>query len=128
MTAAQLEGPAIRVQGPEKSYKELDVLRGLDFDVARGTIFALLGSNGAGKTTIVKILSTLLKVGSGAASVNGFDVSMHAAQVRESISLTGQFAAVDEVLSGRETSCWSPSCGTSTTQARSPTTCSPASP
>ena len=65
MTAAQLEGPAIRVQGPEQLYKELDVLRGVDFDVARGTIFALLGSNGAGKTTIVKILSTLLKVGSG---------------------------------------------------------------
>ena len=93
---------AIHVQGLEKSYKTLEVLRGVDFDVARGTIFALLGSNGAGKTTIVKILSTLLKADAGTASVNGFDVAAKAAEVRESISLTGQFAAVDEILSGRE--------------------------
>ncbi len=93
---------AIHVQGLEKSYKALEVLRGVDFDVARGSIFALLGSNGAGKTTIVKILSTLLKADAGTASVNGFDVAAHAADVRESISLTGQFAAVDEILSGRE--------------------------
>jgi len=96
------EMPAIRVQGLEKSFKELDVLRGLDLDVMRGTIFALLGSNGAGKTTVVRILSTLLKFDSGTASVNGFDVVTQAAKVRESISLTGQFAAVDEILSGRE--------------------------
>ena len=94
--------PAIHVEGLEKSYKELHVLRGVDFDVARGSIFALLGSNGAGKTTIVNILSTLLRADEGAASVNGFDVATHAASVRESISLTGQFAAVDEILSGRE--------------------------
>nr|WP_246497681.1 ATP-binding cassette domain-containing protein [Sphaerisporangium rubeum] len=86
----------------EKSYKELKVLRGVDFSVARGGIFALLGSNGAGKTTVVKILSTLLRPDAGTARVNGFDVVTQAADVRESISLTGQFAAVDEILSGRE--------------------------
>jgi ABC-2 type transport system ATP-binding protein len=98
----QVQGPAIQVQGLEKSYKELRVLRRVDFEVARGSIFALLGSNGAGKTTVVKILSTLLKADTGTARVNGFDVAAQAADVRESISLTGQFAAVDEILSGRE--------------------------
>ncbi|MFC4115164.1 ABC transporter ATP-binding protein [Nonomuraea zeae] len=93
---------AIQVQGLEKSYKDLQVLRGVDFTVARGSIFALLGSNGAGKTTVVKILSTLLKADAGTARVNGLDVATQAADVRESISLTGQFAAVDEILSGRE--------------------------
>jgi ABC-2 type transport system ATP-binding protein len=101
-TTNQVQGPAIQVQGLEKSYKELRVLRGVDFEVARGGIFALLGSNGAGKTTVVKILSTLLKADTGMARVNGFDVAAQAADVRESISLTGQFAAVDEILSGRE--------------------------
>ncbi|MDP9869407.1 MULTISPECIES: ABC transporter ATP-binding protein [Streptosporangium] len=96
------QAPAIQVRGLEKSYKELRVLRGVDFEVARGSIFALLGSNGAGKTTAVKILSTLLKADAGTARVNGFDVAAQAANVRESISLTGQFAAVDEILSGRE--------------------------
>jgi ABC-2 type transport system ATP-binding protein len=95
-------GPAIRVQGMEKSYKDLHVLRGVDFEVAPGSIFALLGSNGAGKTTIVKILSTLLKADAGSAVVDGFDVATESLRVRESISLTGQFAAVDEILSGRE--------------------------
>src|SRR6204780_1068926 len=98
----ELQEPAIQVQGLEKSYKKLRGLRGGDFEVARGSIFALLGSNGAGKTTVVKILSTLLKAGAGTARVNGFDVATQAADVRESISLTGQFAAVDEILSGRE--------------------------
>jgi ABC-2 type transport system ATP-binding protein len=93
---------AIRVQGLEKSYKDLRVLRGVDFDVARGSIFALLGSNGAGKTTVVKILSTLLRADAGTATVDGFDVAAQAGSVRESISLTGQFAAVDEILTGRE--------------------------
>ncbi len=102
MTVAQVEGPAIHVQGLEKAYDKLEVLRGVDFDVAGGSIFALLGSNGAGKTTIIKILSTLLKSDSGTASVNGFDVTTQAPDVRQSISLTGQFAAVDEILSGRE--------------------------
>ena len=96
------EDIAIRVRGLEKSYKELKVLRGVDFDVARGSIFALLGSNGAGKTTVVNILCSLLKADAGTASVSGFDVATQAADVRESISLTGQFAAVDEILSGRE--------------------------
>ena len=100
--ANQVQGPAVHVQGLEKSYKKLEVLRGVDFDVARGSIFALLGSNGAGKTTVVKVLSTLLKADAGTASVHGFDVATQAADVRESISLTGQFAAVDEILSGRE--------------------------
>jgi ABC-2 type transport system ATP-binding protein len=94
--------PAIRVQNVEKSYKELQVLRGVNFDVAPGSIFALLGSNGAGKTTIVRILSTLLRPDSGTAIVNGYDVESNALDVRESISLTGQFAAVDDILSGRE--------------------------
>ena len=98
----QVQGPAIHVQGLQKSYGKLHVLQGVDFDVARGSIFALLGSNGAGKTTVVRILSTLLKSDTGTTSVNGFDVARQAAQVRESISLTGQFAAVDEILTGRE--------------------------
>jgi ABC-2 type transport system ATP-binding protein len=93
---------ALHVQGLEKSYKEVRALRGVDFDVERGTILALLGANGAGKTTVIKILSTLLKPDAGTASVAGFDVATHPADVRESISLTGQFAAVDEILSGRE--------------------------
>ncbi|BCW47322.1 ATP-binding cassette domain-containing protein [Arthrobacter sp. StoSoilB5] len=93
---------AIRVEGIEKSYKDLHVLRGVDFEVASGSIFALLGSNGAGKTTMVKILSTLLKADAGTAAVEGFDIAAEPLQVRESISLTGQFAAVDEVLTGRE--------------------------
>ncbi len=93
---------AIRVQGIEKSFKDLHVLRGVDFDVSPGSIFALLGSNGAGKTTLVNILSTLLKADAGTATVNDFDVAGQPGDVRESISLTGQFAAVDEVLTGRE--------------------------
>jgi ABC-2 type transport system ATP-binding protein len=94
--------PVIHVRGLEKSYKDLQVLRGVDFDVERGTVFALLGSNGAGKTTVVRILSTLLKADAGTATVHGFDVITQAADVRQSISVTGQFAAVDEILSGRE--------------------------
>jgi ABC-2 type transport system ATP-binding protein len=96
------DGPAIRVRGLEKAYGTLAVLRGVDFEVARGSVFALLGSNGSGKTTTVRILATLLKADAGTAVVNGFDVATQAADVRESISLTGQFAAVDEILSGRE--------------------------
>jgi len=94
--------PAVTVRGLTKSYGDLDVLRGVDFEVPRGSILALLGSNGAGKTTTIKILSTLLRPDDGEVSVAGFDVRTQAAQVRESISLTGQFAAVDEVLTGRE--------------------------
>ena len=94
--------PAIRITGLTKSYGDLAVLRGVDLDVAPGSIFALLGSNGAGKTTVIKILSTLLRADGGTAVVNGFDVVTHGADVRESISLTGQFTAVDDILTGRE--------------------------
>ncbi len=93
---------AIVVQGLEKSYGDQRVLRGVDLDVDRGSVFALLGSNGAGKTTLVRILSTLLRPDAGTATVDGFDVRTQPARVRESISLTGQFAAVDEILTGRE--------------------------
>jgi ABC-2 type transport system ATP-binding protein len=99
---SRVQGPVIYAQGLEKSFKELRVLRGVDFEVGRGSVFALLGSNGAGKTTVVRILSTLLKADAGTARVHGFDVVAQAADVRESISLTGQFAAVDEILTGRE--------------------------
>jgi ABC-2 type transport system ATP-binding protein len=93
---------AIQVHGLRKSFADLDVLRGVDLEVRRGSIFALLGSNGAGKTTLVKILSTLLKADAGTATVNGLDVATEPDAVRGAISLTGQFAAVDEILSGRE--------------------------
>ncbi|HZX01420.1 ABC transporter ATP-binding protein [Kribbella sp.] len=93
---------AIRVQGLQKSYGKQEVLRGVDFEVARGSIFALLGSNGAGKTTTIRILATLLRADAGSATISGYDVAAQAAEVRQSISLTGQFAAVDEILSGRE--------------------------
>jgi ABC-2 type transport system ATP-binding protein len=102
MTAQATAGPAIRVRGLEKSYGKVEVLRGVDLEVAPGSIVALLGANGAGKTTVVRILSTLLKANAGTASVNGFDVATQPADVRASFSLTGQFAAVDEILSGRE--------------------------
>jgi ABC-2 type transport system ATP-binding protein len=93
---------AITVAGLRKSFGDQVVLGGVDLDIGEGSIFALLGSNGAGKTTIVRILTTLLKPDGGTASVNGFDVLSQPARVRESISLTGQFAAVDEILTGRE--------------------------
>jgi ABC-2 type transport system ATP-binding protein len=93
---------AIEVKGLRKSFKNLEVLKGVDFEVKRGEIFALLGSNGAGKTTVVRILTTLQKHDSGTASVNGFDLASKPDYVRQSISLTGQFAAVDEILTGRE--------------------------
>jgi ABC-2 type transport system ATP-binding protein len=93
---------AIEVKGLRKSFKDTEVLKGVDFEVKRGEIFALLGSNGAGKTTVVKILTTLLKQDSGTATVNGFDVASKPENVRQAISLTGQFAAVDEILTGRE--------------------------
>ena len=97
-----MQNQAIQVNGLQKSYKKLDVLKGVNFEVEKGSIFALLGSNGAGKTTIVKILTTLLKQDGGTAAVNNFDVAAKPDSVRQSISLTGQFAAVDEILTGRE--------------------------
>ncbi|GEK87773.1 ABC transporter ATP-binding protein [Microbacterium aerolatum] len=92
----------IHAHGITKSFKDLPVLRGVDLEVDAGSIVALLGSNGAGKTTLIRILSTLLKADAGTAIVNGHDVADAPGDVRESISLTGQFAAVDEVLTGRE--------------------------
>ncbi len=100
--SATLTATAIRVRDLEKSFQDLHVLRGVDLDVARGSIVALLGSNGAGKTTLVTILSTLLAPDAGTASVAGFDVATQPDRVRQAISLTGQFAAVDEVLTGQE--------------------------
>lgn len=97
-----MQNQAIQVKGLRKSYKQLHVLKGVDFEVEKGSVFALLGSNGAGKTTIVKTLTTLLKADGGTSIVNGFDVAAKPESVRQSISLTGQFAAVDEILTGRE--------------------------
>lgn len=94
--------PAIEIVGLTKSYGDHAVLTGVDLSVPAGTIFALLGSNGAGKTTAVKILSTLLRADGGTAAVHGHDVATEPEKVRASISLTGQFAAVDEILTGRE--------------------------
>ncbi|MGX4585842.1 ABC transporter ATP-binding protein [Paenibacillus chitinolyticus] len=93
---------AIEVKGLQKSYKQHEVLKGVDFEVEKGSIFALLGSNGAGKTTIIKILATLLKPDGGTAAINGFDAVFRPDHVRQAIGLTGQFAAVDEILTGRE--------------------------
>lgn len=93
---------AIHVNDLRKSFKETAVLKGVDFEVRRGEIFALLGSNGAGKTTTINILATLLPPDSGKASVCGFDVQRQSDKVRQNISLTGQFAAVDGILTGRE--------------------------
>ncbi|AVV58387.1 export ABC transporter ATP-binding protein [Paenibacillus glucanolyticus] len=93
---------AISVKELKKSFKDKEVLKGVDFEVRRGEIFALLGSNGAGKTTTVNILSTLMKPDGGEARVSGFDVQRQPDDVRQSISLTGQFAAIDGMLTGRE--------------------------
>ena len=94
--------PAIEVNELTKSFKNNSVLKGVNFTVESGTIFALLGSNGAGKTTTINILTTLMKTDGGKASVNGFDIHTQADDVRQSISLTGQFAAVDDMLTARE--------------------------
>jgi ABC-2 type transport system ATP-binding protein len=93
---------AIEVKDLKKSFKDVKVLDGINLTVQKGTMLALLGPNGAGKTTTIRILSTLLQADGGTALVNGFDVSTHARNVRESIGLTGQYAAVDEVLTGVE--------------------------
>ena len=97
-----MEDVAIRVKGLEKSFGDNTVLSDVSFELPKGEILALLGPNGAGKTTTVKILATLLSKDSGEASVNGFDVEKQGAKVRAEIGLTGQFAAVDEYLTGRE--------------------------
>ncbi|SFM34297.1 ABC-2 type transport system ATP-binding protein [Gracilibacillus orientalis] len=92
----------VAVRDLQKSYKGQEVLKNINLSVKKGSIFALLGSNGAGKTTTIRILSTLLKADKGSAFINGFNVSKEPEEVRGVISLTGQYAAVDEGLSGRE--------------------------
>lgn len=92
----------IEVKDLTKSYSKTEVLKGINFKVERGTMLALLGPNGAGKTTTVRILSTLLHFNSGTVMVDGHDVKTDANKVREVIGLTGQSAAVDELLTGRE--------------------------
>jgi ABC-2 type transport system ATP-binding protein len=94
--------PAISVRGLTKSFGAVEVLRGVDLEVTPGSIVALLGSNGAGKTTMIRILATLARADAGTATVAGYDVATHPADVRGAISLTGQFAAVEEILTGRE--------------------------
>ena len=94
--------PIVVARDLEKSFGETRALQGLDLDVAEGTVLSVLGPNGAGKTTAVRILSTLTRADAGHAAVMGFDVRTHPEQVRASIGLTGQFAALDELLTGRE--------------------------
>ena len=93
---------AVRVRGIRKSFGAVAVLQGIDLAVSRGSIYALLGSNGAGKTTLVRILATLTRPDAGSAEVAGIDVVAEPARARAALSLTGQFAAVDDVLTGRE--------------------------
>jgi ABC-2 type transport system ATP-binding protein len=97
-----MNAEAIHIRDLRKSFKETEVLKGVDFEVRRGEILALLGSNGAGKTTTINICATLLRPDGGDVSVCGFDVVRQPDNVRENISLTGQFAAVDGILTGRE--------------------------
>jgi len=92
----------IQIKGVKKSFKDVKVLQGVDFEVEQGGIFALLGSNGSGKTTMIRIMATLLKADVGSVMINGFDIEKNPGNIRGSISLTGQFAAIDEILTGRE--------------------------
>ncbi|MBQ1052969.1 ATP-binding cassette domain-containing protein [Micromonospora sp. C51] len=94
--------PAISVSGLRKAYKDKTVLDGVDFDVHAGTVFCLLGPNGAGKTTTVNVLTTLVQADGGTVRVAGHDLATDAKAVRAAIGVTGQFAAVDELLTGRE--------------------------
>ncbi|MFF2876440.1 ABC transporter ATP-binding protein [Gottfriedia sp. NPDC057991] len=97
-----MSNTAISVKGLKKSFKEIEVLKGVDFEVKKGSVFALLGSNGAGKTTIIKILTTLLQADKGEIEVCNVNLQTNPQQVREKISLTGQNVAVDDILTGRE--------------------------
>jgi ABC transporter DrrB family efflux protein len=102
MSTQRSAAPAVRVAGVTKHFGATTALAGVDLEVAEGTVFGLLGPNGAGKTTLVRVLATLLAPDSGRAEVFGRDVVSEAAVVRELLGLTGQFAAVDEILTGRE--------------------------
>src|SRR5580698_9098479 len=93
---------AIAVSGLRKSYGDKVVLDGIDFEVAAGSVFSMLGPNGAGKTTTVNVLATLMKADAGTVHVAGHDVATQTKAVRAVIGVTGQFAAVDELLTGRE--------------------------
>ncbi|MFF0436265.1 ATP-binding cassette domain-containing protein [Streptomyces sp. NPDC004327] len=94
--------PAIRIEGLEKSYAGVPAVRGVHLEVAAGSVLGLLGPNGAGKTTLVRMLATLVRPDAGRARIHGYDLVRQAAKVRRLIGLTGQYAAVDEDLSGRE--------------------------
>ncbi|WP_406861766.1 ATP-binding cassette domain-containing protein [Streptomyces sp. HUAS MG47] len=94
--------PAVHATGLRKAYRDVRVLESLDLDIERGTVFSLLGPNGAGKTTTVRILATLTDADAGHARVAGHDVRAERPAVRRAISLTGQFAAVDELQTGEE--------------------------
>lgn len=100
--SSKIVKPVVSVKNLQKSFKNNEVLQGVDFEIQHGEIFALLGSNGAGKTTAISILSTLLKPDAGEMTIDGYDVSSQPEKVRQSISLTGQFAAVDDILTGKE--------------------------
>ncbi len=97
-----MKNSIIQIKEVKKSYKDIEVLKGVDFEVEQGEIFALLGSNGSGKTTMIRIMTTLLKADAGRIVINGFDIVKNSRNIRGSISLTGQFAAIDEILTGRE--------------------------
>ena len=97
-----MKNSAIAVSGLRKAYGDKVVLDGIDFDVTAGSVFSMLGPNGAGKTTTVNVLTTLMKADTGTVRVAGHDVATATRQVRAAIGVTGQFAAVDELLSGRE--------------------------
>src|ERR1700681_1555352 len=100
MDTANSSAPAVRVEGAVKRFGATTALGGVDLEVAEGTVFGLLGPNGAGKTTLVRVLATLLELDAGRAEVFGRDVMHDAVAVREMLGLTGQFAAVDGILSG----------------------------
>src|SRR5215831_3623463 len=97
-----MRSSAIAVSGLRKAFGDKIVLNGIDFDVAAGSVFSMLGPNGAGKTTTVNVLTTLMKADGGSVRVAGHDVAAEPKEVRAVIGVTGQFAAVDDLLTGEE--------------------------